>query len=101
MNDSEQTSPQGQASATFEPPARVTRPLNQIVKLGNPAKNEHFLAWSVFNPRPQPTGVFKRVLEEATDESVPLLERFEVSRSFQQQPRRVFHGPRFRSEGDA
>ena len=41
----------------------------------NPAEDEHFLAWSVFNRDLSQLEFFKRVLEEASDESVPLLER--------------------------
>lgn len=39
------------------------------------AKDEHFLAWSVFNRDLSQLEFFKRVLEEAADESVPVLER--------------------------
>src|SRR6266480_2557717 len=39
------------------------------------SKGEHFLAWSVFNRDLSQLEFFKRVLEEATDSSVPLLER--------------------------
>jgi polyphosphate kinase len=40
-----------------------------------PPKEEHFLAWSVFNRDLSQLEFFKRVLEEAADESVPALER--------------------------
>ena len=36
---------------------------------------EHFLAWSVFNRDLSQLEFFRRILEEATDESLPLLER--------------------------
>jgi polyphosphate kinase len=36
---------------------------------------EHFLAWSVFNRDLMQLEFFRRVLEEATDETLPLLER--------------------------
>ena len=75
MKDSDETLPPGSASATFEAPKRVTRPLNQISKIGNPSESEHFLAWSVFNRDLSQLEFFKRVIEEAADESVPLLER--------------------------
>jgi polyphosphate kinase len=39
------------------------------------SRDEHFLAWSVFNRDLSQLEFFKRVLEEAADESVPLLER--------------------------
>src|SRR6185312_2424477 len=38
-------------------------------------KDDHFLAWSVFNRDLSQLEFFKRVLEEAADESVPTLER--------------------------
>src|ERR1044072_4885515 len=38
-------------------------------------KDEHFLAWSVFNRDLSQIEFYKRVLEEAADESVPPLER--------------------------
>ncbi|MFN2499861.1 MAG: polyphosphate kinase 1 [Pyrinomonadaceae bacterium] len=47
----------------------------RIGKLPLPAEREPFLAWSVFNRDLSQLEFFKRVLEEATDESVPLLER--------------------------
>ena len=39
------------------------------------SKPKHFLAWSVFNQDLSQLEFFRRVLEEATDKSVPLLER--------------------------
>jgi polyphosphate kinase len=39
------------------------------------SKPGHFLAWSVFNQDLSQLEFFRRVLEEATDKSVPLLER--------------------------
>jgi polyphosphate kinase len=39
------------------------------------SKRDHFLAWSVFNQDLSQLEFFRRVLEEATDKSVPLLER--------------------------
>src|ERR1044072_6299246 len=52
-------------------------PLASIGKMpsSNPAADEHFLAWSVFNRDLMQLEFFKRVLEEASDETVPLLER--------------------------
>jgi polyphosphate kinase len=41
----------------------------------NDAEDQHFLAWSVFNRDLSQLEFFKRVLEEAADESVPVLER--------------------------
>ncbi len=43
--------------------------------VSNPADDEHFLAWSVSNRDLSQLEFYKRVLEEAADESVPLLER--------------------------
>lgn len=41
----------------------------------NPSEDEHFLAWSVFNRDLSQLEFYSRVLEEAADESVPVLER--------------------------
>lgn len=41
----------------------------------NLSKGEYFLAWSVFNRDLSQLEFYKRVLEEAADESVPVLER--------------------------
>ena len=43
--------------------------------VASPVKDEHFLAWSVFNRDLNHLEFFKRLLEEAADESVPALER--------------------------
>lgn len=43
--------------------------------LSNPSEEEHFRAWTVFNRDLSQLEFFKRILEEATDETVPLLER--------------------------
>src|SRR5688572_30826591 len=40
-----------------------------------PGDGEHFLAWSVFNRDLSQLEFFRRVLEEASDESLPVLER--------------------------
>ncbi len=47
------------------------------------AKGKHFLAWSVFNRDLGQLEFFRRVLEEATDESLPLLERLKFISVFQ------------------
>jgi polyphosphate kinase len=79
MNDPKQNLPEGvEASLTPEitkpggrpPLARIGR-----MPLSNRPDDEHFLAWSVFNRDLSQLEFFKRVLEEATDESAPLLER--------------------------
>jgi polyphosphate kinase len=54
---------------------RSASSLAHIGKLPLPPEAEPFLAWSVFNRDLTQLEFFKRVLEEATDESVPLLER--------------------------
>jgi polyphosphate kinase len=46
-------------------------------------KGKHFLAWSVFNRDLGQLEFFRRVLEEATDESLPLLERLKFISVFQ------------------
>jgi polyphosphate kinase len=80
MNDNpKQSSPEEvEASLTPEMTKAGGRPsLARIARmpLSNPPDDEHFLAWSVFNRDLSQLEFFKRVLEEATDESVPLLER--------------------------
>jgi polyphosphate kinase len=45
------------------------------MRKARPPKDDHFLAWSVFNRDLSQLEFFKRVLEEAADESVPTLER--------------------------
>src|SRR6476660_31687 len=49
--------------------------LASIGRLPQPPAGEPFLAWSVFNRDLSQLEFYKRVLEEASDESVPLLER--------------------------
>lgn len=44
-------------------------------KPGKTSEKRHFLAWSVFNRDLSQLEFFRRVLEEAMDESLPLLER--------------------------
>jgi len=79
MNDPKQSLPEEvEASLTTEVIKTDGRPsLSRIgrMPLLNPSEDEHFLAWSVFNRDLSQLEFFKRVLEEATDESVPLLER--------------------------
>jgi len=79
MNDPKQSLPEEvEASLTPEVIEAGGRPsLARIgrMPLSNPPDDEHFLAWSVFNRDLSQLEFFKRVLEEATDESVPLLER--------------------------
>jgi polyphosphate kinase len=78
MNDKEPTSPESSSATASEPTTSgPRRPLNQIGKMPERTApdNEHFLAWSVFNRDLSQIEFFKRVLEEASDETVPLLER--------------------------
>jgi polyphosphate kinase len=60
----------------------MTNPDNQIesnaegkTSIPSLSENQHFLAWSVFNRDLSQLEFFKRVLEEAADESLPVLER--------------------------
>lgn len=77
MDEPEQSLPEESGSSAFaatdtgsQPaPRRMTAP-----KL-DASKDEHFFAWSVFNRDLSQLEFYKRVLEEAADESVPLLER--------------------------
>jgi len=64
------------ASDAITPPAAdVQSPPDSKSSLHRTSEYEHFLAWSVFNRDLSQIEFYKRVLEEATDESVPLLER--------------------------
>src|SRR5882672_6437176 len=91
MNDPKQDLPEDVEASPTADDLRVFTlpPANNVLKadgqpslahirrmpLGNPSEAEHFLAWSVFNRDLSQLEFFKRVLEEATDASVPLLER--------------------------
>jgi polyphosphate kinase len=73
MDNSKQMTADEAVSETDERPVKS----NGAVK-PTPArrdKDTHFLAWSVFNRDLSQLEFFKRVLEEAADESVPALER--------------------------
>ena len=76
MDDPKQTAPDQATPSSADvsdfgelSPGVVTKPRVRA------AKEEHFLAWSVFNRDLSQLEFFKRVLEEAADESVPALER--------------------------
>src|SRR5882762_765577 len=56
-------------SASKKPKAKRTK------TTAKKAKPNHFLAWSVFNQDLSQLEFFRRVLEEGSDQSVPLLER--------------------------
>ena len=58
-------------SARKKPAPKAKRKMSTAKK----SKPDHFLAWSVFNQDLSQLEFFRRVLEEATDKSVPLLER--------------------------
>src|ERR1700681_1284845 len=58
-------------SARKKPAAKTRRNMSTAKK----SKPKHFLAWSVFNQDLSQLEFFRRVLEEATDASVPVLER--------------------------
>src|SRR5687767_13426710 len=60
----------------------MTFPENQLgsnvegtISAPNSSEDRHFLAWSVFNRDLSQLEFFKRVLEEALDDSLPVLER--------------------------
>jgi polyphosphate kinase len=72
MDDSKQTVSNDPA-ATTELQEASTGSLKP--RKSKTAKEDHFLAWSVFNRDLSQLEFFKRVLEEAADESVPVLER--------------------------
>jgi polyphosphate kinase len=73
MSQPKQTLPDAVESLRTE--AGEARVPNEDARAPNPPENEHFLAWSVFNRDLSQLEFFKRLLEEAADESVPLLER--------------------------
>jgi polyphosphate kinase len=74
MSDSKNALPEEVASPTSRAPKSDDKSPGKM-PVSNPSNNEHFLAWSVFNRDLSQLEFFKRVLEEANDESVPLLER--------------------------
>ena len=62
----------------------MTIPENQLKSNTESRSNKnHFLAWSVFNRDLSQLEFFKRVLEEAVDESLPLLERLKFLSVFE------------------
>src|SRR6266550_1213691 len=63
------------SSATEATNTHAQSSLARIGKLPLNSEYEPFLAWSVFNRDLSQLEFYKRVLEEASDESVPLLER--------------------------
>ncbi|MEP6570747.1 MAG: polyphosphate kinase 1 [Acidobacteriota bacterium] len=65
------------ADETTSAKADARSSANRAGKTSAPAsaKDEHFFAWSVFNRDLNHLEFFKRLLEEAADESVPVLER--------------------------
>jgi polyphosphate kinase len=76
MVDREQNLQEGTESSVTKATNPAAQPsLAQIGKLAALEEYEPFLAWSVFNRDLSQLEFYKRVLEEATDESVPLLER--------------------------
>ena len=78
MDAIKQSLPDEDSSSTTAPAEPGDKSLNdQTGKLSSlrPFQLEHFLAWSVFNRDLSTLEFYKRVLEEAADESVPALER--------------------------
>ena len=55
--------------------SETSSPAGAVPTPSSAAKAKHFLAWSVFNRDLGQLEFFRRVLEEASDESLPLLER--------------------------
>ena len=68
-------SPAGESTSATEAGADPSSNRPAKVPASNPSEDEHFLAWSVFNRDLSQLEFYKRVLEEAADESVPALER--------------------------
>ncbi len=78
MDDEKQSSNElAESAAATDAAEPLEEPTSSRPKMPrlNPAEDEHFLAWSVFNRDLSQLEFYKRVLEEAADESVPLLER--------------------------
>lgn len=77
MDDSNQIAPDEQARSVADPADTADPSSPEVAKRPKPKapKEDHFLAWSVFNRDLSQLEFFKRVLEEAADESVPALER--------------------------
>jgi polyphosphate kinase len=76
MVEREQNLEEGTESSVTKTTNSAAQPsLAQIGKLPTLQEYEPFLAWSVFNRDLSQLEFYKRVLEEASDESVPLLER--------------------------
>jgi len=74
LKDNRERPPADETSDVMAPNAET--PSNRPRKKpANPAEDEHFFAWSVSNRDLSQLEFYKRVLEEAADESVPVLER--------------------------
>src|SRR4030095_6495627 len=74
LTDKGERSPAGKSREATEPDAEPSnRPRKESDS--NPSEGEHLLAWSVSNRDLSQLEFYKRVLEEAADESVPALER--------------------------
>ncbi|HEV7744745.1 MAG TPA: polyphosphate kinase 1 [Pyrinomonadaceae bacterium] len=70
----------GKAEQSHEPGAAVDSGETPSIKQpriprANPSEEQHFLAWSVSNRDLSQLEFYERILEEAADESVPVLER--------------------------
>src|SRR5687767_9235690 len=75
MNERDQSVPEEKLDSTTPEVSTVRPSWVGRMPLANPSEDEHFLAWSVFNRDLSQLEFFKRLLEEAADESVPVLER--------------------------
>jgi polyphosphate kinase len=65
----------GSPSELAEPENQASPDGSDQTSASSESEDAHFFAWSVFNRDLSQLEFFKRVLEEATDDSVPLLER--------------------------
>jgi polyphosphate kinase len=78
MDETKQSSSKAKESVATDAAYSAGQPEPRPTERKPPAKpgeGEHFLAWSVFNRDLSQLEFYKRVLEEANDESVPALER--------------------------
>jgi polyphosphate kinase len=77
MDDSNQIAPDEPVRSVADSPDARDPSASDVPKRpkAKVMKEDHFLAWSVFNRDLSQLEFFKRVLEEAADESVPVLER--------------------------
>lgn len=75
LTDEVGPSPADDATSAVEAGAQPSSSRPGKMPPSKPSENEHFLAWSVSNRDLSQLEFYRRVLEEAADESVPALER--------------------------